>query len=72
VTRCGIYPTWILYSTLHDAAGFIQAIHQLYYKKRNKKEREEQNFGRKLDSKKKIEESKRIETSKKIQRTTCE
>jgi len=30
VTRCGIYPSWILYSTLHDAAGFIQMFPAYY------------------------------------------
>jgi len=30
VTRCGVYPSWILYSTLHDAAGFIEMFPAYY------------------------------------------
>jgi len=30
VTRCAIFPSWILYSTLHDAAGFIQMFPAYY------------------------------------------
>jgi len=30
ITRCGVYPSWILYSTLYDAAGFIQMFPAYY------------------------------------------
>ena len=30
MTRCGLYPTWILYSTLYDAAGFIEFFPAYY------------------------------------------
>jgi len=30
VTRCGVYPSWILYSTLYDAAGFIEFFSAYY------------------------------------------
>eukprot|EP00090_Calanus_glacialis_P046438 TRINITY_DN9121_c0_g1_i10.p2 TRINITY_DN9121_c0_g1~~TRINITY_DN9121_c0_g1_i10.p2 ORF type:complete len:187 (-),score=52.85 TRINITY_DN9121_c0_g1_i10:220-780(-) len=30
ITRCGFYPTWILYSTLYDAAGFIEFFPAYY------------------------------------------
>ena len=28
--RCGVYPSWILYSTLYDAAGFIEFFSAYY------------------------------------------
>ena len=30
ITRCGFYPTWILYSTLYDATGFIEFFPAYY------------------------------------------
>ena len=30
MTRCGLYPTWILYSTLYDAVGFIEFFAAYY------------------------------------------
>lgn len=30
ITRCGVYPSWILFSTLYDAAGFIQMFPAYY------------------------------------------